>query len=111
MYRYSKNHNITYSLDQAQYTCCLKSFVGVLTAPSRTFGENSFHGENLPEHVAEINLCRPYLMKNGRPGVTLNIVDATRIIVDGGPHNSIFGGGNEGCLSPNDHSFEGPGSL
>ena len=86
-----KNHNITYSLDQAQYTCCLKSFVGVLTAPSRTFGENSFHGENLPEHVAEINLCRPYLMKNGRPGVTLNIVDATRIIVDGGPHNSIFG--------------------
>jgi uncharacterized protein (DUF362 family) len=29
-------------------------------------------------------------MPGGRPGITMNVVDATRIIVEGGPHNSIF---------------------
>ena len=88
-----KNHNIPQALagDQAQYTCCLKAFVGVIRQSSRSFGADSFHASNLPEHAAELNLCRPYVMPGGRPGITMNVVDATRIIVDGGPHNSIFG--------------------
>jgi uncharacterized protein (DUF362 family) len=87
-----KNHNIPDVLasEQAQYTGCIKAFVGVIQQQSRSFGADSFHAANLPEHAAEINLCRPYMMKSGRPGITMNIVDATRIIVDGGPHNSIF---------------------
>jgi len=87
-----KNHNVPAALatDQAQYTCCLKAFVGVVQQRSRSFGPDSFHSRNLPEHAAELNLCRPYAMQNGQPGVTMNIVDATRIIVDGGAHNSLF---------------------
>ena len=87
-----KNHNIPTWLvtEQVQYTGCLKAFVGVIQQKSRSFGPDSFHVTNLPEHVAELHLCRPYTMKNGKPGITMNIVDATRIIVEGGPHNSIF---------------------
>ncbi len=85
-----KNHHFPLANDQAQFTGCLKAFVGLISRDSRTFGENSFHTHNLPENIAELNLCRPYLMKNGTPGVTMNIIDATSIIIDGGPHNSIF---------------------
>ena len=87
-----KNHNIPSGLaaDQPQYTCCLKALVGVMQQRSRSFGPDSFHSNNLPEHVAELNLIRPYTMKNGKPGITMNIVDATKIIVDGGAHNSLF---------------------
>lgn len=85
-----KNHHFPLANDQAQYTGCLKAFVGLISRNSRTFGDNSFHTQNLPENAAELNLCRPYRMENGKPGVTMNIIDATSIIIDGGPHNSIF---------------------
>ena len=85
-----KNHNIPFIRHQAQYTCCLKAFVGAIPPSNRLFTKRLFHEFHLPEKAVELNLCRPYRMPDGRCGVTMNIVDATRIIVSGGPHNSIF---------------------
>ncbi len=88
-----KNHELTVypvAQDQAQYTCCLKLFVGTIIPTDRlTLGRN-FHELGLPAKAAELNLSRPYRMLNGKPGVTMNIVDATRVIVSGGPHNNIY---------------------
>jgi uncharacterized protein (DUF362 family) len=68
-----RNHQVT----DAEFTCCLKSFVGVCH-PSDRFqsGSNALHQHNIGEKIAELNLC-------SRPA--MNIVDATRIMVHGGP--------------------------
>jgi len=65
----------------AEYTACLKSFVGVLQPSDRTGymkkgNLDAFHVKNISEKIAEINLCAKPLM---------NIVDATSIMVRGGP--------------------------
>ena len=72
-----KNHQVT----DAEFTCCLKSFVGVCH-PSDRFqsGSNALHQHNIGEKIAEINLC-------SRPD--MNIVDATSIMVHGGPDGTL----------------------
>lgn len=68
-----KNHQSA----NAEFTCCLKSFVG-LCHPADRFqkGDNTLHQWNISEKVAELNLC-------SRPA--LNIIDATRVMLKGGP--------------------------
>lgn len=85
-----KNHNMPGIRDMAQYTANIKAFVGLMAPGSRMFNGKQFHNNNLPQKVAELNLCRPWRMPNGKPGITMNVVDATRIMVSGGPHNSVF---------------------
>jgi uncharacterized protein (DUF362 family) len=68
-----KNHQVT----AAEFTCCLKAFVGVCHPQDRfQKGDNALHQKNISEKIAELNLC-------SRPA--LNIVDATNIMVHGGP--------------------------
>jgi uncharacterized protein (DUF362 family) len=68
-----KNHQST----SAEFTCCLKAFVGVCHPEDRfQKGDNALHQQNISEKIAELNLC-------SRP--VLNIVDATNIMVHGGP--------------------------
>jgi len=88
-----KNHELNLypvAQDQAQFSCCLKAMVGVMMKTDRQLIGKNFHELELPSKVAEIHLCRPYQMLNGKPGITMNIVDATSIVIAGGPHNSIF---------------------
>lgn len=68
-----KNHQSA----NAEFTCCLKSFVG-LCHPADRFqkGDNALHQRNISEKIAELNLC-------SRP--RLNIIDATRVMLKGGP--------------------------
>jgi uncharacterized protein (DUF362 family) len=70
-----KNHEMIPN-NNANYTCCMKNFVGVLKPSNRT----DIHTTDLGEKVAEINLCRP--------NITMNIVDALTIILSGGPASS-----------------------
>lgn len=75
-----KNHEST----NAEYTCCLKSYVGVLHPDDRGGeGLDRFHVKNISEKIAEANLCITPLM---------NIVDATRIMVRGGPGDGLIQG-------------------
>jgi uncharacterized protein (DUF362 family) len=68
-----KNHQ----QGSADFTCCLKSFVGVcLTIDRHQEGPDALHTKNTSEKIAELNLC-------AKP--TINIVDATEIMVKGGP--------------------------
>jgi uncharacterized protein (DUF362 family) len=61
----------------AQITCCLKSYVGVCHPKDRHLGgADELHDTNLGEKVAELNLC---------VAPTINIVDATDVLVSGGP--------------------------
>jgi uncharacterized protein (DUF362 family) len=61
----------------AQITCCLKSFVGVCHPEDRHLGgSDELHLENIGEKIAELNLA-------AKP--TINIVDATDVLVNGGP--------------------------
>ena len=70
-----KNHGIMNS--GAEFTCCLKSFVGVCHPEDRHLGDaDELHTKNTGEKIAELNLC-------ARP--TINIVDAVEIMVSGGP--------------------------
>jgi uncharacterized protein (DUF362 family) len=86
-----KNHNMPLIRDMAQYTCCIKAFVGIMAPSNRLFTDRLFHLYDLPNKVAELDLCRPWRMENGKnPGITMNVVDATTIMVSGGPHDSIF---------------------
>jgi len=72
-----KNHQIT----AAEFTCCLKSFVGVCHPADRfQWGANALHQNNIGEKIAELNLC-------SRPA--MNIVDATTILVEGGPDGAF----------------------
>lgn len=85
-----KNHNMPDITHMAQYTCSIKAFVGLMAPSNRMFNDRQFHLYDLPRKVAELNLCRPWRMPNGKPGITMTIADATRILVSGGPHNSVF---------------------
>ncbi len=68
-----KNHEVT----AAEFTCCLKAFVGICNPADRHMqGEDDLHTENISEKIAELNLCL-------KP--TINIVDASAIVVEGGP--------------------------
>lgn len=70
-----KNHGILNS--GAEFTCCLKSFVGVCLPKDRHLGgADELHTKNTGEKIAELNLSL-------KP--TINIVDATEIMVSGGP--------------------------
>ena len=72
-----KNHQVT----AAEFTCCLKAFVGVCHPRDRRQpGDNALHQANISEKIAELNLC-------SRP--VMNIVDATEIMVSGGPDGII----------------------
>lgn len=64
----------------ANFTCCLKSYVGVCLPIDRwQEGTNALHTKNTGEKIAELNLCvKP----------TINIVDANEILVRGGPDGS-----------------------
>lgn len=68
-----KNHGV----QGAEFTCCLKSFVGVCHPEDRhQAGPDNLHLPDISEKIAELNLC-------ARP--TINIVDAMEIMVAGGP--------------------------
>jgi uncharacterized protein (DUF362 family) len=70
-----KNHGIMNS--GAEFTCCLKSFVGVCLPKDRHLGgADELHTKNTGEKIAELNLSL-------KP--TINVVDATEIMVSGGP--------------------------
>ena len=72
-----KNHEaIDYS--NAEYTCCLKNHVGVISRETRIRGGGSgIHQRDLGEKVAELNLVVPEH--------TMNVVDALTVILTGGP--------------------------
>lgn len=68
-----KNHEVT----AAEFTCCLKAFIGVCHPEDRwQKGADALHAKNIGEKIAELNLCK-------KPAI--NIVDATTIMVNGGP--------------------------
>ncbi len=72
-----KNHEaIEYS--NAEYTCCIKSHVGVISRETRIRGGGSgIHQADLGEKVAELNLVVPEH--------AMNVVDALTVILTGGP--------------------------
>jgi len=68
-----KNHEVT----AAEFTCCLKSFIGLCHPEDRwQKGPDALHTKNIGEKIAELNLCK-------KP--VINIVDATAIMINGGP--------------------------
>ncbi len=68
-----KNHDVT----AAEFTCCLKQFVGVALPLDRfQAGHNALHVNNIGEKIAELNLAAKPL---------INIVDATTVVLKGGP--------------------------
>jgi uncharacterized protein (DUF362 family) len=68
-----KNHGV----GGADFTCCMKSYVGVCFPKDRHLGgTDELHLKNISEKVAELNL-------SVKP--TINIVDAIEIMVNGGP--------------------------
>lgn len=69
-----KNHYI----ENAEYTCCIKNHVGVISWRSRAYDGRGemLHTEYCAEKVAELNLLVPQH--------TMNIVDAIDVIVNGG---------------------------
>jgi len=68
-----KNHEVT----AAEFSCCLKAFVGLCHPEDRwQKGPDALHAKNIGEKIAELNLCK-------KPAI--NIVDATTIMVNGGP--------------------------
>ncbi len=75
-----KNHEGT----TAEFTCCLKSFVGVIHPEDRQgIGLDRLHMQNISEKIAEANLCVKPL---------INIVNATNVMVRGGPGSGLFKG-------------------
>ncbi len=76
-----KNHDVT----AAEYTCCLKAFVGICMPIDRLQeGKNAMHQNNIGEKIAELNLC-------SRP--LINVVDATTIITRCGPDAGALASG------------------
>jgi uncharacterized protein (DUF362 family) len=73
-----KNHDVT----AAEFTCCLKQFVGIALNTDRfQKGRNALHVNNIGEKIAELNLCAKPL---------INIVDATTVILKGGPDFGVM---------------------
>ncbi len=72
-----KNHDAI-SRSNADYTCCIKNHVGVLSREMRTTGGGKgIHTKDLGEKIAELNLSVPVH--------TMNVVDALSVILSGGP--------------------------
>ncbi len=72
-----KNHEAIAWAD-AEYTCCIKNHVGVVSRETRTGGGGlGIHQADLGEKVAELNLVVPEH--------TMNVVDALTVILTGGP--------------------------
>ena len=72
-----KNHEAI-SNSNADYTCCMKNHVGVLSRNKRTSGGgNGIHERDLGEKIAELNLAVPVH--------TMNVVDALTVVLTGGP--------------------------
>lgn len=75
-----KNHET----NRAEFTCCMKAYVGVIHPGDRWQpGLDNLHHHNICEKIAEANLSAKPL---------INIVDATRIMVRGGPGDGLIGG-------------------
>ena len=75
-----KNHQMpgVCADNQCEFTASIKAFVGVLNQADRMDPIINLHfSKHFPETVAELNLCRP--------DVTMNIVDATDIVLTNGP--------------------------
>jgi len=76
-----KNHDVT----AAEFTCCLKQFVGICLPLDRwQTGADALHVNDIGEKIAELNLCAKPL---------INIVDATTIMLKGGPDGGMAAGG------------------
>lgn len=74
-----KNH----TWQNAQFTCCIKCFVGTLEIASRrTSGTGHPEWANLAKAVAELNLTTP--------NITMNIVDAINPVMVGGPQSAVM---------------------
>jgi uncharacterized protein (DUF362 family) len=79
-----KNHQaVTWS--NCNYSCCIKNLLGVTDSAWRANGAYSYglgavHNEHLADNVAELHMVLPTIL--------MNVVDATRVIVQGGPAGS-----------------------
>ena len=72
-----KNHEAV-SNANADYTCCIKNHVGVISREKRVRGGGKgIHRADLGEKIAELNLAVPRH--------TMNVVDALTVILSGGP--------------------------
>lgn len=72
-----KNHDAI-SGSNADYTCCIKNHVGVLSRHKRIRGGGKgIHRADLGEQVAELNLTIP--------SYVMNVVDALTVVLSGGP--------------------------
>ncbi len=72
-----KNHEAI-SFSNADYTCCIKNHVGVVSRHTRIAGgARGIHQANLGEKIAELNLAVPAHI--------MNVVDALTVILTGGP--------------------------
>jgi uncharacterized protein (DUF362 family) len=85
-----KNHDAV-EVANAEYTCCLKSHVGVLEREKRTLGGGKgIHLKDLAEKIAELNLIVPeYVM---------NVVDALTVVLSGGPASSRMTAAHPGLI-------------
>ena len=82
-----KNHR-NYGTLNAVFTSCMKNFVGVLKPSYRTGGENpltNIHTNDVGKNIAEIGLCVP--------NIIMNIIDATLVVLTGGPSRTNADGG------------------
>jgi uncharacterized protein (DUF362 family) len=70
-----KNHEMVF--DQAEFTASIKAFVGVLHPNERMTLKHRLHEKDFCEKICELNLSRP--------NSTMNIIDATEIVISGGP--------------------------
>lgn len=79
-----KNHQgVTWS--NCNYSCCIKNMLGVTDSAWRAngaapYGLGAVHDEHLADNVAELHMVLPPIL--------MNVVDATRVIVQGGPAGS-----------------------
>ncbi len=72
-----KNHEAI-SFSNADYTCCIKNHVGVVSRHTRIVGGGrGIHQADLGEKIAELNLAVPVH--------AMNVVDALTVVLTGGP--------------------------
>jgi uncharacterized protein (DUF362 family) len=79
-----KNHK-RYPLFHAVFSICLTNLVGVLEPNYRIESNTGIHTADIGLKIPEIGLCLP--------NIAMNVVDATEIILKGGPATSDFRGG------------------
>lgn len=85
-----KNHDMVPETD-VDYTCCIKSHVGVLERKKRiSGGGKGIHTSDLGEKVAELNLVLP--------AYVMNVVDALTVILSGGPASALMVAAEPGLI-------------